>query len=119
MSHLGRDFCLLVFADEDRTELPEIARTVQKAQTLGISLQPVVVCNSINATINKLYGLRIISDAQGMARLRYDAQPGTAYLIRPDQHVAARWRQLQATSLVAALSRTVGTKQVSPTHAGG
>jgi len=119
LSQLGCDFCVLVFADEDRTELPEIARTVQKAQTLGISLQPVVVCNSINATINKLDGLRIISDPQGMACSRYDAQPGTAYLIRPDQHIAARWRQLQATSLMAALSRTIGTKQITPTHAGG
>ncbi|SPE45498.1 hypothetical protein SBA7_850006 [Candidatus Sulfotelmatobacter sp. SbA7] len=58
-------------------------------------------------------------DPPGMARSRYDAQPGTAYLIRPDQHVAARWRQLQATSLMAALLRTVGTARVTPTPAGG
>jgi 3-(3-hydroxy-phenyl)propionate hydroxylase len=119
LSHLGRDFCLLVFADEEGTELPEIARAVREAQTLGISLLPVVVCNSINAGINRLDGLRIMCDPRAMARFRYDAQPGTAYLIRPDQHVAARWRQLQATSLIAALLRAVRTKHVTPTHAGG
>ena len=28
-----------------------------------------------------------------LAAQRYDAQPGTVYLLRPDQHVCARWRQ--------------------------
>jgi 3-(3-hydroxy-phenyl)propionate hydroxylase len=42
-----------------------------------------------------------------MAR-RYDAQPGTVYLLRPDQHVVARWRQLYAHKLQAALDRAVG-----------
>ncbi|MFN4310541.1 MAG: FAD-dependent oxidoreductase [Ferrovibrio sp.] len=31
--------------------------------------------------------------AEGLAAQRYAAKPGTAYLLRPDQHVAARWHQ--------------------------
>ncbi|WP_300302643.1 FAD-dependent oxidoreductase [Ferrovibrio sp.] len=31
--------------------------------------------------------------AEGVAAQRYAARPGTAYLLRPDQHIAARWRQ--------------------------
>jgi 3-(3-hydroxy-phenyl)propionate hydroxylase len=42
-----------------------------------------------------------------MAR-RYDAKPGTAYLLRPDQHVLARWRSLDSARLQAAMARALG-----------
>ena len=44
----------------------------------------------------------------GLAAGRYDAAPGTVYLIRPDQHVAARWRHPTREGLAAALSRAQG-----------
>jgi len=46
-----------------------------------------------------------IEDAEGLLAQRYDARPGTVYLIRPDQHVAARWRALDAAKVRAALRR--------------
>src|SRR5258708_32059923 len=33
------------------------------------------------------------SDCEGLVRSRYDAEPGTAYLLRPDGYVAARFPQ--------------------------
>jgi 3-(3-hydroxy-phenyl)propionate hydroxylase len=39
---------------------------------------------------------------------RYDLHTAGVYLIRPDQHVAARWRQLDARAIERALRRAMG-----------
>src|SRR6266436_3383712 len=44
-------------------------------------------------------------DSQGLAGRRYDAEPGTAYLLRPDGYVAARFRHPTRAALDAALGR--------------
>jgi 3-(3-hydroxy-phenyl)propionate hydroxylase len=50
----------------------------------------------------------LVRDSQGLAARRYDARHGTCYLIRPDQHVAARWRRFDAAAVRAALARASG-----------
>ena len=49
-----------------------------------------------------------LDDAHALAAQRYDAQAGTVYLLRPDQHVCARWRQPQAAAIRAAFDRALG-----------
>jgi len=46
-----------------------------------------------------------VIDTEGLAFQRYDARPGTVYLVRPDQHIAARWRELEVSRIVAAVTR--------------
>jgi 3-(3-hydroxy-phenyl)propionate hydroxylase len=53
-------------------------------------------------------GLAVVVDAEGQAGRRYDGAPGTFYLMRPDQHVAARWRKFDRTRVDAALARATG-----------
>ncbi|MDB5958114.1 FAD-dependent oxidoreductase [Ramlibacter sp.] len=48
-----------------------------------------------------------LRDPQGLLAQRYDLQPGTVILLRPDQHVCARWRKLDAQALRAGLERAL------------
>lgn len=48
-----------------------------------------------------------IEDSEGILAARYDAKPGTIYLLRPDQHVAARWRQFDEEKISRALARAL------------
>ncbi|WP_028228284.1 FAD-dependent oxidoreductase [Paraburkholderia ferrariae] len=49
----------------------------------------------------------IVRDGAGLASQRYDAQAGTFYLVRPDQHVCARWRRADAGRVAQALARAL------------
>jgi len=50
-------------------------------------------------------GLRLVEDYAGRFAERFDAQPGTVYLVRPDQHVAGRWRAFDPARVRAAVAR--------------
>jgi 3-(3-hydroxy-phenyl)propionate hydroxylase len=47
-------------------------------------------------------------DSEGLAAARYDAEPGTGYLLRPDGYVAARFRNPSRAAVDAALARASG-----------
>jgi 3-(3-hydroxy-phenyl)propionate hydroxylase len=49
-----------------------------------------------------------LADSAGLVRARYDAEPGTAYLLRPDGYVAARFKHPTRAALDAALARAAG-----------
>ncbi len=58
------------------------------------------------------------ADPEGIAHRRYQAAPGTVVLLRPDQHVCARWRELPSGhALHAAMRRAMAltlTTEESP-----
>ncbi|MCM2305888.1 MAG: FAD-dependent oxidoreductase [Sulfuritalea sp.] len=99
---VGQRFTALYFAD-DPQQLD--AATIEALSSLscgGIAVQPLVISRregSVGGNIQHLV------DARGVAARRYDAQPGTVYLLRPDQHVAARWRGLDVAKIKSAVAK--------------
>jgi 3-(3-hydroxy-phenyl)propionate hydroxylase len=53
-------------------------------------------------------GVDTIHDDRSLVRRRYDLKPESSYLFRPDQHVVARWRSLNADAVRAAVQRSLG-----------
>jgi 3-(3-hydroxy-phenyl)propionate hydroxylase len=47
-------------------------------------------------------------DHTGLFAQRFDAAPGSTYLLRPDQHLCARWRAYDAAKVSAARARALG-----------
>jgi len=82
LPQLGEGFTLLCFGEQGITS---------------------VAAGDVQARVLRV-GTEII-DAQGVLTERYDGQPGTCYLIRPDQHVAARWRRFDRALVESALRR--------------
>jgi 3-(3-hydroxy-phenyl)propionate hydroxylase len=71
-----------------------------------IPLKLVVVTRG-DAQVAAASGANVLHDVDGLAAARYDAKPGTFYLIRPDQHVCARQRQLDVSLVASALKRAL------------
>lgn len=80
----GKRFTLLAFANGADVEAPKDVAVVRIGGDDGLS------------------------DSAGLVNARYDAEPGTAYLLRPDGYVAARFRQPTRAALDAALARATG-----------
>ena len=92
--------CLLFLGADGRLSDADRATLAALAQD-RIPVEPLLV-SPVAAAVD---GLPVLQDREGLVARRYDGRPGTAYLLRPDQHVAARWRCLDAAAVRAAVAR--------------
>lgn len=101
LDQAGGSFMLLCFA-ESPAAVPASLR--DKAAELAAGDIPVHTL-VVTPQGGELAGLTVLADTEGWAAKRYDAAGGALYLIRPDQHVCARWRGFDAAAVRAALAR--------------
>ena len=93
LQYLGGGFALLVFGDGIS---PESARELA---------QDTIPCGIVQVGGTLREDRVVIQDKDGLVAARYDASGQTCYLIRPDQHVCARWRAFDPAAVRRAIAR--------------
>ena len=101
LHQLGNRFQLLHYVDDASTLDEKTALALAQLAQAAIAIEAIIVAPRGQAPA----GLKTLIDTDGCIAQRYDLRPGTTYLVRPDQHVAARWRALDASKIKAALAR--------------
>jgi 3-(3-hydroxy-phenyl)propionate hydroxylase len=100
LDHIDHAVTLLYFTQGPAVP-PALLAEVAACRQRGVPVRVVAVGASQPVAGAEL----TLSDAQGRVRARYGVLAGgAAYLLRPDQHVCARWMSLDATRLRAALN---------------
>ena len=100
LPQLGWKFKLLYFIDG--AGLSDADRAALKAlETMDIPAETILLspAESVDGDFKTLV------DEKGLVAERYEAEPGSCYLFRPDQYVTARWRGLDVAKVEAAIAR--------------
>jgi len=95
---LGNGFQLLYFVDDINQDRVNQLKALQDEE---IPVEPLLVVRQGKGVAD----IAAVEDSEGLLLERCDAKPGTAYLIRPDQHVAGRWRSLDIDLVKQAVAR--------------
>ncbi len=102
LNSIGNSFTAIYFAGDSDSSSRDIA-SLKSFDGVTAPLQSVVVAHA--GSLAGINGSTSIADSEGLLAKRFDAKPGTTYLVRPDQHVCARWRRFDQAQFSAALTR--------------
>lgn len=103
LDHLGGGFDL-VYVCQYQSIPNELLHAVEAAKNNGLPLKLL----AISGRDVKVQGAdKTLFDPQQRFQLRYAVSEGGAYLFRPDQHVCARWLEVDATRLLSSLQIAV------------
>ncbi|WKL15610.1 FAD-dependent monooxygenase [Comamonas testosteroni] len=100
LDHLGGGFDLLYFTS-GKAIAAQLQAVVAGVRARGVAVRLVAVSSHAASAIEGAD--LVLDDSEGRCRARYGVMAdGAAYLLRPDQHVCARWMALDANRLQAA-----------------
>ncbi len=103
LAQIGGDFCGIYFSDGAlSTDTEEALASLSSG---AIPIKTVIVVPKGISLSNSPAGSVVVEDSAGFLCQRFDARASTFYLMRPDQHVCARWRRFDVDATRAALGR--------------
>jgi 3-(3-hydroxy-phenyl)propionate hydroxylase len=102
LDYLHNGFTLLTFGDAVPTEVAH-----------ALARDP-IPCRVVQVGGRLDDGRVAVRDKGGLLGDRYDGRPGTCYLLRPDQHVCARWRSFDGEAVRAAIRRATCNERTAP-----
>src|SRR5690606_38638280 len=108
LSQLDGRFVVAYFAGAQPVDHSLLAR-LRSLEQSPLSVKAVVILSPGATPNNEQSGITTIVDSEQLLASRYDARAGTSYLIRPDQHIAARWRRCEPHDIDDALKRASGS----------
>ena len=97
LAHLMGGFALLAFE-----------ASVPAGAIAALAAAP-IPCAVVQVGGSPTPGALRIEDKDGLLAQRYDARPDTCFLLRPDQHICARWRMFDLARVQAAVARASGS----------
>jgi 3-(3-hydroxy-phenyl)propionate hydroxylase len=103
LDHLGVGFTLLYFSDGMGLSRELIALFSRLRQ-----MDPDLTMLRIARTAGPGSGQGVLHDSSGSIGAAYDGAEGTLYLVRPDRHVAGRWKSVNRRQVAAAMQRALG-----------
>ncbi len=108
LNQLAPGLTLLLFLERPAALTPMLADTLHGLARAPLPVARRVILTSAGRAPSSLHDVILLTDALGLAAARYAAEAETCYLIRPDQHVTARWRGLDPDRVRAAARRALG-----------
>jgi 3-(3-hydroxy-phenyl)propionate hydroxylase len=107
LNQLGNRFVLMIDGRVDSARCQSLVVELSELLASHTELDLVIIGPSPNF-FSQLPRCRLLEDSNGLVSERYGLTGDGGYLLRPDQHVAARWKKFTAASVNDALDRALG-----------
>ncbi|MGM0782603.1 MAG: FAD-dependent oxidoreductase [Pseudomonadota bacterium] len=107
LNQLGNRFVLLLDGRVDSTRAQSLAGDLASLLEARSDLDLVIVGPAPHALV-ELPRSTTVEDAENLIGERYGLAAGNGYLIRPDQHVTARWTEISAKAVSEAMDHALG-----------
>ena len=102
LDQVGNQFMALIYVNDLASVTTAQLAVFKALASQPIAVEVVLIAAKAGAAPQ---GVRVLEDRAGRFAERFDAKDGTTYLIRPDQHVAARWRSFNAAQVTTSVAR--------------